>query len=120
MENNQPNSKQISPVVCWHHGDLQRLRQCLAKNYCDLYRPGARCSAWWRKLGLNVGDMVRFSVKRKVVGSGRIQSDPYDLAAKTGIQPVDSKWPGAVNIENIVWRDGGSCGSPLRLGNHKL
>ncbi len=108
------------PVVCWHHGDLQRLRWCLARNYCDLYG-SVKGSRWWRKLGLNVGDVIRFSVKGRVVATGGIQSDPYDLAVERGIQPVDKNWPGAVDIEDVVWRkDSGSCDSSLRLGSHKL
>ena len=120
MANNQPNSKPISAVVCWHHSDLQRLRQCLAENYCDLYPLGARCSKWWRKLGLNVGDIVRFCVRGKVIASGKIQSEPYDLAARRKLQPVDPKWPGAVDIGDIRWRDEGSCSSPPRQGSHKI
>ena len=120
MANNQQSSNSIRPVVCWHHGDLERLQQCLAKNYCDLYGLATGGSNWWRKLGLNVGHRVRFSVKGKVVASGKIQSEPYDLAARRKVRPVDPKWPGAVDIGDIRWRDEGSCSSPPALGSHRL
>jgi len=115
MAKNHPNSK-----LCWHHGDLERLRQCLAKNYCDLYPLGARCSKWWKKLGPKKGDRVQFSVKGKVVACGTIQSEPYDLFAEKGIEPVDPEWPGAVDIGDICWRDKGDCSSWPRRGSHWL
>lgn len=66
----QPEVQSSTAVVCWHHSDLQRLEKCLGNNYCDLYCPEVRCSNWWNKLGLKVGDVVRFSVKGEVVAYG--------------------------------------------------
>jgi hypothetical protein len=107
-------------VVCWHHGDRRRLEMCLANNYCDLYGPGRSCSNWWNKLGLKIGDIVRFSVKGEVVAYGKILSEPYDLVVRKGIPPVDKSWPGAVDIGEIQWRRGGNCASSLREGSHRL
>ena len=100
-------------VVCWHHSDLQRLKNCLENNYCDLYAPGPQCSRWWNKLELRVGDFVRFSVKGNVVAYGRILSEPYDLVSRKSLPPLSKSWPGAVDIGQIEWRTGGNCASPL-------
>ena len=120
MGDKQLISNSISAVFCWHHGDYQRLRVCLEKGYCDLYPIGSRCSNWWNKLKVKVGDKVRFSVKGKIVAVGIIQSEPYDLAEKRKIQPVDTEWSGAVNIENVRFLDGGTCSSTPRVGSHRL
>jgi len=113
MAKNQPN-------FCWHHGEEGRLRQCLDNGYCDIHPLGACCSKWWKGHKLKRGDRVRFSVKGKVVAFGTIQSEPYDLFAEKGIEPVDPKWLGAVDIGDIYWRDGGDCSSPPRRGSHRL
>lgn len=110
------------PNFCWHHGYEGRLRQCLDNGYCDLYPlDDPRCSRFWKGHKLKQGDRVRFSVKGKVAAFGTIQSKPYDLASERKIQPVDpKKWPGAVDIGDICWRDGGDCSSPPGLGSHRL
>jgi hypothetical protein len=111
----------MRPVVCWHHGDEKRLRQCLDLKYCDLYHPlDKRCLQWWNKLRLKIGDMVRFCVKGRIVALGIIKSEPYDLASKKQIKPVDSKWSGAVDIEEIPWHGKESCDSTPRWGSHRL
>ena len=120
MDDRQLISNSISAVFCWHHGDLQRLHLCLEKGYCDLYPIGPRCSKWWNKLKVKVGDEVRFSVKGKIVAVGRIQSEPYDLSKIRKIQPVHPDWPGAVDIENVKFLDGGTCSSTPRVGSHRL
>jgi hypothetical protein len=106
---------------CWHHGDLERLRQCLDNGYCDLW-PSPKSFTWWKRHKLNKGDRVQFSVKGKVVACGTIKSDePYDLFDVKGIDPVDpEKWPGAVDIGDIRWRDKGNCSSTPRFGSHWL
>ena len=106
------------PNFCWHHGDEGRLRQCLDNGYCDLYPlDDPRCSRFWKGHKLKQGDRVRFSVKGEVVAFGTIQSEePYER-----IEPVDpDEWPGAVDIGDICWRDGGDCSSPPGLGSHRL
>jgi hypothetical protein len=108
-----------SPEFCWHHGNLKRLRQCLDKNYCDL-RGGELGIRWYKRHRLYEGMPVRFSVRGKVVAFGRIQGKPYDLATERKIQPMDPKWPGAVDIGDVCWRDGGDCSSPPRWGSHRL
>jgi hypothetical protein len=120
MAMKQPEVRSRTAVLCWHHGDLRRLEKCLANHYCDLYGPGVQCSNWWNKLGLKVGDVVRFSVKGEVVAYGKILSEPYDLASRKEIPPVDKSWPGAVDIGEIQWRRGGNCASALREGSHRL
>ena len=122
MAMKQPEVGSQIAVVCWHHGDRQRLEKCLANNYCycDLYGPGRSCSNWWNKLGLKIGDVVRFSVKGEVVAYGKILSEPYDLVLRKGIPPVDKSWPGAVDIGEIQKRRGGNCASPPREGSHRL
>lgn len=103
------------PNFCWHHGDEGRLRQCLDNGYCDLWPPPS-CFRWWKRHGLKKGDPVRFSVKGEVVAFGTIQSEePYER-----IRPVDPEWPGAVDIGDICWRDGGDCRRPPRFGSHRL
>ena len=105
------------PNFCWHHGDEGRLRQCLNNGYCDLYPlDDPRCSRFWKGHKLKQGDKVRFSVKGEVVAFGTIQSEePYER-----IEPVDPEWPGAVDIGDICWRDGGDCRRPPRFGSHRL
>ena len=121
MDDRQPIRKSINATLCWHHGDLQRLRMCLEKGYCDLYPIGDRCSKWWKKLKIQIGDTVQFSVKGNIVAIGTIQSEPYDLAKKRKIQPVDPEWSGAVDIDNVRFIDnGGTCDSPPRGGSHRL
>ncbi len=121
MDDRRLISNSISAVLCWHHGDLQRLRMCLEKGYCDLYPIGDRCSKWWNKLKSEIGDTVRFSVKGNIVAVGIIQSEPYDLAKKRNIQPVAKEWSGAVDIENVRFLDnGGTCNSTPRVGSHRL
>jgi hypothetical protein len=111
----------IRPVVCWHHGDEKRLRQCLDLKYCDLYHPlDESCLKWWKKLRLEVGSTVRFCVKGNVVAFGIIKSEPYDLASIKQIEPVDPKWPGAVDIEEIPWHGKESCDSIPQFGSHRL
>ncbi len=106
---------------CWHHRDLERLRQCLDNGYCDFWPPGTPGYERWNRHGLKKGDRVQFSVRRKVVACGTIQSDkPYNLFAEKGIEPVDPEWPGAVDIGDICWRDKGDCSSPPGLGSHRL
>lgn len=105
---------------CWHHGDEGRLRQCLDSGYCDL-RGGERGIRWYKRHGLYVEMPVRFSVKGKVRAFGTIQSEePYDVLAERGIGPVDPDWPGAVNVGDICWRDGGDCNSNPEWGSHRL
>ena len=105
---------------CWHHGDLERLRQCLDNGYCDLWPPPG-CFRWWKKHGLKKGDPVQFSVKGSVVACGTIQSEePYDLLAEKGIESVDPYWPSAVDIGDICWRDKGDCSSTPKFGCHWL
>ena len=117
-------ARRIKPEFCWHHGDLERLRQCPDKGYCDL-RGGERGIRWYNiRHRLYIGMPVRFSVKvnlkRKVVAFGTIQSKPYDLFAQKGIKPVHPDWPAAVDICSICWRDGGDCNSLPRRGSHRL
>jgi len=119
MAMKQPEVGSRIAVVCWHHGDRRRLEKCLANNYCDLH-PLGRASNWWNKLRLKIGDIVRFSVKGEVVAYGKILSEPYDLVSRKGIPPVDKSWPGAVDIGEIQWRQGGNCPSPPREGSHRL
>jgi len=107
------------PELCWHHSDLERLRQCLDKNCCDLYG-GEHGIRWYKRHGLYIGQSVQFSVKGKVIAFGTIQSKPYDLATERNIQPVNPKWPGAVGIGDICWRDGRYCSSSPRRGSHSL
>ena len=108
------------PEFCWHHGDLERLRQCLDKGYCDLHEL-EHTIRWYNRYGLYKGMPVRFSVRHNVCAFGNIQSKkPYDLRAEKGIEPVNPNWPGAVDICSICWRDGGYCDSYLRRGSHRL
>lgn len=129
METNSSNNNQIGIVGCWHHGNLERLRQCLDQGYCDLHPlaencPKGRMSAerWYHsKMKLEIGDRVRFCVeKRKIVATGEIASEPYDLSLKKGIEPIDPDWSGAVDIINIVWSDADHCPSPPVLGSHRI
>ncbi len=119
MDDRQLISNSINPVLCWHHGDLQRLRKCLKNGYCDFY-PIDTIHPKWNKLKVKVGDTVQFCVKRKIEAVGIIQSEPYDLAEKRKIQPVNTKWPGAVDIENIRFLHGGTCSSTPQFGSHRL
>jgi len=105
---------------CWHHGDLERLRQCLDNGYCDLWPLGTPGFIRWGKHGLKKGDRVQFSVKGKVVACGTIQSEPYDLFAEKGIEPVDPDWPSAIDVGDIYWRDKGHCSSTPMFGSHWL
>jgi len=107
------------PEFCWHHGNLERLHQCLDKGYCDLYE-GERGIKWYDRHRLYKGMLVRFSVKGEVVAFGTIQSEPYDLFSENGIEPVDPKWSGAVKIDDVRRSDGGYCNSYPRRGSHKL
>ena len=107
------------PEFCWHHRDVERLRQCLDKGYCDLHE-GERGMRWYDRHTLYVGMRVRFSVNRSVVAFGTIRSEPHDLLAEKGIEPVDPEWPGAVDIGDICWRDDGDCSSNPKWGSHRL
>jgi hypothetical protein len=113
-------------VACWHHGDEDRLRKCLNNGYCDLHPLAAECpkgrmsaESWFhKKMKLKIGERVRFCVKRKIVASGEIRSEPY-----RNHQPVGQHWPGAVRIENIEWSDEGQCSLPPKrrqFGSHRL
>jgi len=111
-------------VACWHHGSEYRLKECLAKGYCDLHPLAAECpkgrmsaERWYHgKMKLKKGDWVRFCVeKRKIVAIGKIASEPYKCA-----QPIDASWPSAVDITSVMWENGGYCASPPRLGSHRL
>jgi hypothetical protein len=119
MSDRQLISNSINAVLCWHHRDSERLRKCLKNGYCDFY-PIGTSHPKWNKL-IKVGDMVQFCVKRQIVAVGIIQSEPYDLSEKRKIQPVDKKWPGAVNIGNIRFIDEGrTCSFPPGLGSHRI
>jgi len=107
------------PEFCWHHSDPNRLRQCLDKGFCDLHG-GERGIRWYGRHQLSRRIRVRFSVQGEIVAFGTIQSEPYDLLAQKGIEPVDSEWPSAVDINDICWRDGGYCDAPRRWGSHRL
>ncbi len=121
MDDKQLNSSSTDAVFCWHHADLQRLRMCLEKGYCDLYPIGDRCSKWWNKIKIEIGDTVRFSVKGKIVAVGIIQSEPYDLAKERNIQPIVEEWSGAVDIRDVRFLDNGeTCTSNPRRGSHRL
>lgn len=107
------------PEFCWHHGDLERLHQCLDKDYCDLYE-SEHGIQWYERYGLYIGMPVRFCVHGNVCAFGKIRSKPYDLFTEKGIEPVNPNWPSAVDICSICWRDGGHCDSFLRRGSHRL
>lgn len=116
-------------VACWHHGNENRLRKCLVNGYCDLHPLAAKCpkgrmsAEFWfhKKMKLKIGDRVRFCVeRRKIVGTGEIESKPYDLLERRGIQPINPNWPGAVDIVDVQWENGGYCPSLPRRGSHSF
>lgn len=96
-------------VACWHHGSEERLKKCLREGYCDLHPVAEKCpkgrmsaeAFFYGKLRLRINDPVRFSVKGRIVATGIIASAPYDFFERTGRNPIDPKWPGAVNIEKF-------------------
>jgi len=77
---------------------------------------------WYHsKMKLKIGDRVRFCAeKRKIVATGEIASEPYDLFQDKEIEPIDPGWPGAVDIINIVWSDADHCPSPPVPGSHRI
>ena len=113
------------PKFCWHHGDRKRLLQCLDNGYCDCWHPDdSRCARFHK---LQKGDRVRFSVNGSVVRFGTIQSQPNAGSKDCSvvyvrIEPVDSKWPGAVNISDICecGPDCKNCSSTPMFGSHWL
>jgi len=108
------------PKVCWHHGNLARLQKCLSANYCDHYLWDQGGQKWWVKLGLKAGDVVQFSVKGKIVAKATVKSEPYDLKKERDITPIDPKWPGAVDVADVQWYEGGTCRANAKYGSHKL
>ncbi len=97
------------PVVCWHHGDICRLRRHLDRGRIDLYGPNEitekgtnRLYYWWNiRMKLKIGDRVRIVINRKIVAEANISGEPYTLPASeaTGI------WGSAVPLRDIQWLD---------------
>ncbi len=90
-------------VFCWHHSDASRLRHFLSQGIVDCPR-----NSFLTEHGLKPGDQIRFSVKVRNQGEGRILA-----AAELGSgaphylqHPRHKDFPWGVNLRKIVLLDG--------------
>ena len=117
----------MKPVACWHVSDEERLRNNLDLHRCDLYSledkttSGHPRAKWWFevKMQLQIENQVQFCCKGKFLAIGTIKSGPY-----TPSNPIDKRWAGAVDIDDIDWlptpQDCPCYRANRRFGSHRL
>jgi len=76
----------MKPIACWHHGDLLRLHDNLAKDRIDLYgrnertpRGTPRLDRWWARMRLKPGDRIQIVAKGRIIAYATVNSEPIDL-----------------------------------------
>jgi hypothetical protein len=90
-------------VFCWHHSDESRLRYFLSLKMVD-----CPTASFLSEHGLPIGDQIRFSVKVRNQGKGRILA-VAELASET-VHPLQhprhKDFPWAVDLRQITALDG--------------